>query len=377
MCKYRVSRAAQAKTSQSKEVNFKSNVKIKNRNHQSPYYILYMQTGMSKATTPTDTLAELSLAPSKENDKVIQVPEWLKPYRQTICAYTASLMAVSFGFPLDSVKTRQQTYKYKNVMECIKRTYKFEGIGGFYRGIMAPLLSTSLVRACSISVYSYSLPHTLDFTFNYFMINPPEDNNNSSTSQRILRTTPGAFMAGSIAGASCVAIAGPFEFTKLASQLDILVQQTTNANANAKPRSTFQVAKTIIKRNGLLSLYSGFRYHIFRDSLGSGMYFAIYDGIKVGISSLLDSKQHPASIAVAGGLAGTISWLFIYPIDTFKSRMQKDIYSQSLGFPAAKPLKFSQVLHGKMYRGLGVSLARTSLLGMMFFSCYEQMIKMV
>lgn len=61
-------------------------------------------------------------------------PAVLKPYRTSFNSWFASLVAVSTGFPLDSVKTRLQTYKYKGNWHCIVDTYKNEGVLGFYRG---------------------------------------------------------------------------------------------------------------------------------------------------------------------------------------------------------------------------------------------------
>lgn len=59
-------------------------------------------------------------------------------------------------FPLDSVKTRMQTYKYDNFTDCVRHTYKTERIRGFFRGVTAPLASVTLVRTISFSVYQRS-----------------------------------------------------------------------------------------------------------------------------------------------------------------------------------------------------------------------------
>lgn len=59
-------------------------------------------------------------------------------------------------FPLDSVKTRMQTYKYDSFADCVRQTYKTEGARGFFRGVTAPLLSVTMVRTISFSVYQRS-----------------------------------------------------------------------------------------------------------------------------------------------------------------------------------------------------------------------------
>ena len=59
-------------------------------------------------------------------------------------------------FPLDSVKTRMQTYKYNNFTDCVRHTYQTEKYKGFFRGVTAPMASVTLVRTISFSVYQKS-----------------------------------------------------------------------------------------------------------------------------------------------------------------------------------------------------------------------------
>lgn len=79
---------------------------------------------------------QLNDTPNKAQHIIFEYPESLKPYRPTLNSWFASLFAVAFGFPLDSVKTRLQTYKYNGNWHCIVDTYKNEGILGFYRGML-------------------------------------------------------------------------------------------------------------------------------------------------------------------------------------------------------------------------------------------------
>lgn len=58
----------------------------------------------------------------------------IKRYRVEIGASSSSVFSTLVAFPLDSVKTRMQTYQYKGFLDCVKHTYRTEKLGGFFRG---------------------------------------------------------------------------------------------------------------------------------------------------------------------------------------------------------------------------------------------------
>ena len=79
-----------------------------------------------------------------------------------------------------------------------------------------------------------------------------------------------AFLAGFTSGAFITAMACPFEFTKLATQIELLMRRTKFASSPDPTVSTaalqeakgpMQMAKEIYKTRGFLGLYSGFNYH--------------------------------------------------------------------------------------------------------------------
>ena len=59
---------------------------------------------------------------------------WIKRYRIEVAASSASVLSTVTAFPLDSVKTRMQTYPYDGALHCVKSTYSAEGMRGFFRG---------------------------------------------------------------------------------------------------------------------------------------------------------------------------------------------------------------------------------------------------
>jgi solute carrier family 25 carnitine/acylcarnitine transporter 20/29 len=67
---------------------------------------------------------------------------------------------VLFGHPFDTTKTRMQTAPpgyYKNTWDAVKQTVKFEGIRGFYTGMMSPMYGQMFFRAISFMTFYTSL----------------------------------------------------------------------------------------------------------------------------------------------------------------------------------------------------------------------------
>ena len=78
---------------------------------------------------------------------------WAKVYRTVIAAGTSSVFSTFASYPLDSVKTRMQSYKFQHFTDCVQHTYKTEGYKGFWRGSLAPMASIAAVRTISFSIY--------------------------------------------------------------------------------------------------------------------------------------------------------------------------------------------------------------------------------
>lgn len=70
---------------------------------------------------------------------------FVKRYRIEIAASSSSVFSTLVAFPLDSVKTRMQTYQYQGFLDCVKRTYRTEALGGFFRGKTRPIYIGHLV----------------------------------------------------------------------------------------------------------------------------------------------------------------------------------------------------------------------------------------
>lgn len=105
----------------------------------------------------------------------------------------------------------------------------------------------------------------------------------------------------------------PFELVKNCTQTSVLMASKSNgskAPKNAGRVSSYDAVRQITAERGLLGLYTGFRLHFLRDTLGSGIYFGVYEAVKQSLNSAYGASQvnAPGSVAFAGGVCGIVAW---------------------------------------------------------------------
>jgi hypothetical protein len=83
----------------------------------------------------------------RHHERRVQPPQerWVKRYRTEVAASMSSVLSTVSAFPLDSVKTRMQTYKYAGFLDCVRNTYQTEKLRGFFRG-MEPYFGWTRLR---------------------------------------------------------------------------------------------------------------------------------------------------------------------------------------------------------------------------------------
>ncbi|KAJ4155009.1 hypothetical protein LMH87_000275 [Akanthomyces muscarius] len=299
-----------------------------------------------------------------------------KRYRTEIAASSSSVFSTLVAFPLDSVKTRMQTYQYRGFLDCVKQTYKKESLGGFFRGVTAPMASITLVRTVSFSIYQrakYAYAGWVKKNTGFDILRHVNKPGNYPNMYSI--ACFGA--AGATAGAVIPILACPFELSKLSSQVAVLLAERGGAKKQSaaiaqsyQNKGTLRTMATIVKHRGVLGLYTGFRLHQLRDTIGTGIYFMVYEsGKQLGTTFAGDSSNKLAVVA-AGGSCGLISWAIIYPIDSAKSIYQRNslLYARGEKVEPAPKITF---LKRDMYRGLAVSMSRSCVVNAIFFSSFE------
>ncbi|KAI8596739.1 mitochondrial carrier domain-containing protein [Dissophora ornata] len=332
----------------------------------------------------------------------------------------------------DSVKTRMQTHSYNSIMDCVRKTYAEERLGGFFRGMIPPLITVSIIKSISFSVYEGSKQK----------IRSKSESLQGNTIPSLIGLT---FISGSVAGTVVAMMSSPLELVKLQRQLEKLMAmharkeaEITSLTGDALLRkglaadkkislsslsspaalakaerqshgsisqygapkeeagtSSWRTAKAIVQKKGWTGLYKGVNLHVARDFLGTGIYFSSYETIKRLMSETIEHiKPHhhqqglsaspststqlkgpgPMVHFFAGGLCGVFSWLVVFPIDLVKSVVQKEAlisnprYSGALD--CAKDIVRRDGVRG-LYRGLSVTCYRAMPIHSLNFLVYE------
>lgn len=119
----------------------------------------------------------------------------------------------------------------------------------------------------------------------------------------------------------------PVELIKNATQSSVLMASSSNptpapgttaagsapAAKNVGRVSSWTSMNRIIARKGVFGLWTGFRLHLLRDVIGSGIYFGVYETTKQSLNSYYGAERAntPGAIALAGAICGIGAWVVV------------------------------------------------------------------
>lgn len=162
-----------------------------------------------------------------------------------------------------------------------------------YRGVGAPLGGISAVNAIVFGAYGNTrraLPN-------------PDSLKTHAT-------------AGVVAGMLQSFACAPVELVKTRQQL--------STPGDRMPQGAWSGARHIIRTSGFRGLFRGLGITMARDGPAFAIYFTTYEAMTRGDQSVM-------RVFTAGGIAGTLSWVLLYPIDVVKSRIQGDVVGKYAG----------------------------------------------
>lgn len=221
---------------------------------------------------------------------------------QIIAGGSAGLVEICLMHPLDVVKTRFQIQRgtsdptsYKSLGDCFKTIFRNEGIFGFYKGILPPIVAETPKRAVKF------------FCFEQY--------------KKLLGLTPlspgvALTVAGLGSGLTEAVVVNPFEVVKVSLQ--------ANRDAFKEQPSSFAQARKIIKAGGfgLNGLNRGLTSTLGRHGIFNMIYFGFYFNVKDTIPASQDPTLEFLRKFTIGLVSGTISSCVNIPWDVAKSRIQ-------------------------------------------------------
>jgi len=217
-----------------------------------------------------------------------------------IAGCIGGMAGVVVGHPLDTVKVRIQTQcarnpVYRGTFDCLRSIMVKEGTRGLYRGLSSPMVGVAAVNALTFGIHG---------NVRRLMANP-----DSLSAQ---------FRAGMIAGGCQAVVVSPMELVK--SQLQ--VQGATSGMGARYFTSPLDCCRQLLRRQGPRGLMRGYWITVVREVPAFGIYFSTYEILTTAMAG--DGRKTLPQMLLAGGLAGVASWVFTYPIDVVKTRIQTD-----------------------------------------------------
>ncbi|CAI5759323.1 unnamed protein product [Candida verbasci] len=272
-----------------------------------------------------------------EQHKPNQPPKYLG----FVAGMASGIMKNLVGHPFDTVKVRLQTApqgQFSGPVDCVLKTFKHEGIFGFFKGMTPPLIGWVLMDSVMLGSLHVYRRYVKDLLY------PNESK----------LPLLGHVIAGFGSGMTVSFVAAPIEQFKARLQ----VQYDSKTKLYNGP---IDVATKLYKSSGIRGIYSGlFATIIFRTNFifwwGSYELFTQYFENKTNLSK-------PAINFWSGGLSATVFWIFAYPADVVKQTIMTDSPMRSQRkFPhwidAVKYIYNEKGLRG-FTKGFGPSILRS------------------
>lgn len=180
--------------------------------------------------------------------------------REFVAGGFGGIAGVVAGFPLDTIRIRQQSSNSGSAFSIFRRIIATDGLSALFRGMGAPLASVTFQNAVVFQTYAV-LSRAFD----------------KSVDPRDPPSYKGVWLGGVGTGALQSLILNPVELIKVRLQL----QQ----NPTVIQKGPMNLAKSILKAEGLRGIYRGLTITVLRDAPAHGLYFWTYEYMR--------EKLHP------------------------------------------------------------------------------------
>ncbi|WJX74784.1 hypothetical protein P8452_58400 [Trifolium repens] len=253
------------------------------------------------------------------------------------------------SYPFDTLRVMQQQSGNASAINILRNLLSKEGPTALYRGMAVPLASVGFQNAMIFQSYTV-----------FTRICSPSNSSNGPPS------LTNVALGGLGAGALQSLLICPIELIKIRIQLQ------KNIGNFGTPMS---LAKNIWKNEGIRGIYRGFGITLLRDAPALGFYFGTYEYMreKLHPGCRETCEENMSTVFIAGGFAGMSSWLFNYPTDVIKTRLQAQT-SSSMKYKGILDCTLKIIKEEGsivLWRGLGATLVRAFVMNSAIFPVYQ------
>ena len=220
------------------------------------------------------------------------------------------------GHPFDTLKTYVQI-SGQRPMKAIRTILSHGGVTNFYKGMLSPLGTTTLLNAIVFASYEGSRK-VISQSWGV-----------SIESYKVIG------IAGFLTGVINSFVCGPMELMKVKKQTTV---------DNSSLQSYVSILRNIRRVSGIRGVFQGTYLTMGRDSMCYSGQFMSYHMIL----DLLSGRQNGSSDVkwhhfAAGAVAGLAAWVPSYPIDTVKSVYQGENITKKLSvLPSGKAMEITR-----------------------------------
>ena len=297
-------------------------------------------------------------------------PKALQDLNHFLAGEIAGMCGALLSHPMDSIKTQMQIEMIDHQMRHTHNTFTIlhqtmlkDGIRSIYKGVLSPFLGYGFTTSFVFGINNIA-KHSMY-----------KANAKRSNRKKYRLTLKELSICGSITGFFHTFVITPIERIKIWSQ-----SHKTNS---------IRSAMSLHKNCGFFKgLFGGIKYALCFQMLSYSVYFPVYEvSLKcltlkrnkatkqwqseyvIGDLSKNNKQNISASkILTSGGIAGVLSWIIGYPLDTIKTRIQSGYFTESVSVASLRQnLSIS-------YYGIAPALYRAALLHSCTFLCYENVL---
>jgi len=293
----------------------------------------------------------------------------------------AGMVSKLFEHPFDLTKVRLQAQvldskaRFNGPIDCLKKTWKNEGVRGLYRGLPAPIVGAMAENATMFLAYS---------EFQNLIRHATGRLSEDPTLSQLALAAGGAGFVTSFA-------LTPIELVKCKMQVQMLVTPSTPGIAQSLP-GPIAVLKSVVKNGGLRGLWLGQTATLIRETGGGAAWFTTKEYVARQLVARRKEKTNdkhlkPWESAVAGACAGAMYNFVLFPADTIKSAIQTEeelrptrptvdgkVPPRPTFVGTAAAMYRAQGIRG-LYAGCGITVARSIPSSAIIFLIYDGLSK--